>query len=295
MTSTIFDGLELVNTSGWVILASIALVLVLGVGAVLIAGRRYAAIEREVRLRGGRGEEFAHPVLSRVVHDARRALERGGGDVNTQVIIEQTFQEELRGALLAERFVKVANGLVIILGLAGAFYGNTLAIGRLVGLVSGEGAVATDLTQALTRGLTHALAGMAVAFSTSLFGIVAAIVLTLVGVLSNLADRRQRIMVQLENFLDNVMLRMPGSGAGSTETARLEHTVKTFDQSVVRLEGAVATFDAALRSFATTTGDFHQFNVHLKDNVQRMSLSFGDMSEVVKAHVALLAERDRSR
>lgn len=295
MTSSIFDGLQLVNASGWVILACITLTLVLGVGATLVVGRRYAAIEREVRLRGGSGEAFTHPLLARVVRDARAALQRGGGDINTQAIIEHGLYEELGGSMLAERFVKAANGLVIILGLAGAFYGNTLAIGRLVGLVSDEGAVTTDVAQTLTRGLTHALAGMSVAFATSLFGIVAAVVLTLVGVLSNLADRRQRIVVQLESYLDNVLLRGAAPGAGASDAVGLARTVEAFDRSVGRLESAVAAFDGALRSFATTTGDFHQFNLHLKDNVQRMSLSFGDMSEVVKAQVALLAERGPRR
>jgi len=35
---------------------------------------------------------------------------------------------------------------------------------------------------------------------------------------------------------------------------------------VARLDGAVARFESALQTFATTTRDFHEFNVHLKDN-----------------------------
>ena len=42
-------------------------------------------------------------------------------------------------------------------------------------------------------------------------------------------------------------------------------------------------FESALETFATTTRDFHEFNLHLKDNVQRMSLSFADLSEVLKS------------
>ena len=46
------------------------------------------------------------------------------------------FQAELRPLLLAERFVRAATGLVIILGLLGTFYGLTLSIGKLVHLVA---------------------------------------------------------------------------------------------------------------------------------------------------------------
>src|SRR5208283_5233551 len=47
-------------------------------------------------------------------------------------------------------------------------------------------------THAVTSGLTQALTGMAVAFSNSLVGIVSAVVLTVLGVVSNVTDRRDR-------------------------------------------------------------------------------------------------------
>jgi len=56
-----------------------------------------------------------------------------------------------------------------------------------------------------------------------------------------------------------------------------------FGQSVAQLDGTVTRFESALETFATTTRDFREFNLHLKDNVQRMSLSFADLSEVLKS------------
>jgi hypothetical protein len=203
--------------------------------------------------------------------------------------------------LLAERFLRSANGLVIILGLAGAFYGNTMAIGRLVELVAGDGAAVADLTQTLTHGLTQALAGMSVAFSTSLFGVGSAIVLTVVGVFANLSDRRLRVMIALETYLDNVLLRSGEASAPSGHRGAIADgqglglAVESFERSVARLENAIASFDGALQNFAGTTRDFREFNLHLKDNVQRMSLSFGDMSEAVKTHVAVLVDQGRRR
>ena len=72
------------------------------------------------------------------------------------------------------------------------------------------GAVA-DVTQAVTHGLTDALAGMAVAFSNSLVGILSAVVLTVLGVLSNVTDRRTALMVQIETYLDRLLA---GAGGG---------------------------------------------------------------------------------
>jgi hypothetical protein len=53
----------------------------------------------------------------------------------------------------------------------------------------------------------------------------------------------------------------------------------------------VATFESALQSFSSTTRDFREFNLHLKDNVQRMSLTFGDLSETLKEQVGTLKRR----
>jgi hypothetical protein len=148
---------------------------------------------------------------------------------------------------------------------------------------------------------------MSVAFSTSLFGIGAAIVMTLIGVFSSVADRRTSAMVHIEHYLDNsLILGQPGqdlqqdpfdqvvsAAAGAPlATRKLEQLVGNFGQSVERLEGVVARFDAALQSFSSTTRDFREFNLHLKDNVQRMSLGFADLSETLKTQVGGLKARD---
>ncbi|HEY5955621.1 MAG TPA: hypothetical protein VIV60_03665, partial [Polyangiaceae bacterium] len=54
---------------------------------------------------------------------------------------------------------------------------------------------------------------------------------------------------------------------------------------VVLLDGAVARFESALLNFASTTRDFHEFNAHLKDNVQRLSLTFADLNDSLKTHL----------
>jgi hypothetical protein len=270
MLRAVFDGLSLIDTTGRLILASTLATLLAAGAAHLFTRSRYTRLQRDLE-RGAPGQPFAHPVLNHIVRDAEAAA-RLSGEPNTQAIIEDRFQAELKPLLGAERFVKAATGLVIILGLLGTFYGLTLSIGRLVHLVSAEPSADGAAAEAMTAGLTHALAGMAVAFSNSLLGIASAVVLTVLGVLSNVTDRRVGLMVQIETYLDRLPLTRKADS---------------------RLEDAVARFEAALRAFSTSTREFGEFNAHLKDNIQRMSLSFGDFSDALKGQVVALTPGER--
>jgi hypothetical protein len=302
MPGAILDGLSLVDASGYVIIAAIVASLVASVASNLFISARYGAMAKDLRKSRSGDEPFVHPVLNRIVKDARDAARRRPREINTQAIIEENFQSQLGWLLLGERFVRSATGLVLILGLSGTFYGLTMSIGKLSHLLSAEGAKVTDVMTSLTSGLTQALSGMSVAFSGSLFGIVSAIVLTVFGVFSNLTDRRMAVMVQIEAYLDHAFgadsrVETPAPGVRSSLAAgeeKLERIVVDFGQSVARLEGAVADFDAALQKFAASTRDFREFNLHLKDNVQRMSLSFGDLSETLKVQIGALKSTNGS-
>lgn len=300
MPNPIVSTLSLVDASGLLIITAIVACLIAAVAINLLLRRRYAEISRELWQNPDHHQPFKHPVLEAVTRDVRIALLRTR-DINTQAIVEQRFQSELKGLLLGERFVRASSGLVIILGLVGTFYGLTLSIGRLVVLVSKDGAAmgaVSEIAPAITQGLTQALTGMSVAFSTSLFGIASAIVLTAIGIASNNTDQRTALMVQLETYIDHVMRTGAGAsdaaGAGSDASDRLERMLSGFGKSVASLDGAVSRFDVSLQGFAANTRDFQEFNLHLKDNVQRMSLSFSDFSEALKARTAGLQSTDRT-
>ncbi|MGA7122031.1 MAG: hypothetical protein WBY94_18125 [Polyangiaceae bacterium] len=289
MPSAILDGLSQVDVTGHVILATTVACLLLAMALNLFVHARYGVLERELKKNGLSEKVSVHPALGRIAREVREAARRSP-EPNIQAIVEETLQIELKPLLLAERFVRAATGLVIILGLLGTFYGLTLSIGRLVELVSTDPGGVTDLTQAITGGLTRALSGMAVAFSNSLFGIASAVVLTIFGVFANVTDRRTAFMVQVESYADRLLAETAshrfGTSAGTS--GNLERTVAVFDQSVERLQSAVAQFDGALQAFTVSTRDFREFNLHLKDNVQRMSLSFGDFSERLKSELVAL-------
>jgi hypothetical protein len=304
MNNPLLRSLALLDTSGYVIIAVILSLVVIAILWTIAIRARYASLSNELRRYQGGG--FKSRVLNRIMSDAETSRASNPYDLNTQAIIERAFDAELRGMLVGERFIKASTGLLIILGLVGTFYGLTLSIGRLVALVTGDTAPNAEITESLMSGLAQALSGMSVAFSCSLFGIVSAILMTLIGVFANVADRRTSLMVEIEAFLDNELAaaalqpRAAGApalpaagriGLQAATSADLERLIHGFGASVEQLQGSVAQFEAALVSFSATTRDFREFNFHLKDNVQRMSLSFGDLSETLKEHTRALRPR----
>jgi len=303
MDNPLLRSLSLLDTSGYVIIGVIATLLLTSIVLTIVIRTRYGQLDRELRRHPGGGVRFDSSVLNRIAQDADAARASNPYDVNSQAIIERAFDTDLRGLLVGERFIKATTGLLIILGLVGTFYGLTLSIGRLVSLVTGDGSGNAEITESLMTALAQALSGMAVAFSASLFGIVAAIIMTLVGVFASVTDRRVALMVQIETFLDNELAAPPRAAAGAIGSGRgpaamsaatsqeLERLLGGFGDSVAQLQQSVAQFEAALASFSATTRDFREFNYHLKDNVQRMSLSFGDLSETLKEHSRALRPR----
>jgi hypothetical protein len=257
MPSALLEGLPLVDATGRLILATIVVTLMLAIAGHVVARARYAALRRDLRSGAGRVPQFTQPVLERIFRDGEQAARRGG-EPNTQAIVEDGVQAGLAPLLLAERFVRAATGLVLILGLLGTFYGLTLSIGKLVHLVSGDAGATADVAQTITHGLTDALAGMTVAFSNSLVGIGSAVVLTIVGIVNNLAERRTGLMVEIETALDRHLATLAPASRPTPGDA-----VASFGESVARLENAVARFDSALRGFAANTKDLREIRLEV--------------------------------
>jgi hypothetical protein len=251
--TTILDGLSLVDTTGRSILAATVATLLAALGAHLFLRARYRALERDLVDHGDPSGTFSSPVLRRIVRDAEAAARRST-DPGFQAIIEDDFQAELGAPLLAERFLRAATGLVLILGLLGTFYGLTLSIGKLVHLLAADSGAGADISQAITLGLTNALSGMAIAFSNSLLGVLSAVVLTVLSVLHNVTDRRTALMLRVETYVEGLLSR-----PGGTDGAAIP--VADFGAAVHRLEAVVARFEASLLRFAASTNDLREMHL----------------------------------
>jgi methyl-accepting chemotaxis protein len=280
MLDALSSSFTLINPSGLAVLTAILALLIGGVAVTVIVRARYGSIAGDLRRSAYDGAvSFESSVLTRIVREALDAR-RATAEVNAQAIIESCFAHELRGLLIGERFVKASAGLTIIFGLVGTFFGLSLSIGKLVKLVASSDVGGTEqIADSLTAGLVDALAGMSVAFTSSLFGILAAIVMTLLGVFASISDKRQALVAQIESYLDHVVLTR---GAAVSGAAGMDQMVGAFAHSVGQLEQVIGRFEGALGTFASNTRDFQEINLHLKDNIQRMSLSFADLSESLK-------------
>jgi ABC-type transporter Mla subunit MlaD len=97
-------------------------------------------------------------------------------------------------------------------------------------------------------------------------------------------------MLSVETYLDGLL----ASPAFERRTAGAEAAAAQFGESVERLDAVVARFGSALQAFSASTREFSEFNAHLKDNVQRMSLSFGDLNDALRQQVTTI-KRENGR
>ena len=131
---------------------------------------------------------------------ARLIGERGGGPISTLMLraILDSVGSRLDEAREISRYLV---GLLVFLGLLGTFWGllETLgAIGRVIGSMQG-GSDATLMFDELKSGLSAPLAGMAISFTSSLFGLAGSLVL---GFLDLQAGQAQnRFYTELEDSL----------------------------------------------------------------------------------------------
>ncbi|SFI16934.1 hypothetical protein SAMN05192551_107132 [Tindallia magadiensis] len=254
-----------------------------------------------------------HPVLKSIVENYKEAATGNHHQVNTQAIIERFFNNEFRSLSIAERFTKNAVSLMIILGLLGTFYGLTLSIGKLVELLSaGENVEMLTSMDSIIGGLIESVRGMSVAFVTSLFAISCSVILTIIHIFSNIESARERLFVDIEEYLDNVVA-LELSKETESEYAMLSNALQTtlndfstkmessFHFVVDGFQGplqaataeignasdqllkSISQFDQSIDKFRENTRDFSEFNHHLRSNIDRMNVGFADLTEVIKS------------
>ncbi|RKD26545.1 MotA/TolQ/ExbB proton channel family protein [Caminicella sporogenes DSM 14501] len=312
-----YFGNLFVKLNPFAILIIAAILGILGASLVInaILHKRYKVLQWDLEDDNNRKQAiFESKVLNSIVDDYKMAASLNK-EINTQAIIEKHFNNQLSFLYLCERFVKWSVSLMIVLGLLGTFFGLTLSVGRLVELLSSSGN--TDVLESMDSvvgGLINSVKGMSVAFITSLFGIASSIILTVVNIIFNVEQKREAVMIEIEEYLDNVLSNSIDKGeiksdslqgvqmAFSVEefTTKLENAIKEitdvlsyrfasatgnieeFSSSLLK---SVEKFDDSLKTFAENTRDFSEFNYHLKNNIQRMSICFDDFTEDLKKNI----------
>lgn len=291
----------------------------------LLVRGKYRRVQSDLMSATGRkNNRFNSQVLNVIVDDYRAISMAARGEVNTQAIVEKNFSIRLKGLGLGERFVKNSVSLMVVLGLLGTFYGLTLSVGKLVELLntSGNSEMLVSMDSVIS-GLISSVRGMSVAFSTSLAGVAGSIVITVLGIVINIEEARESLMVQLEDYLDNVVeqellqkkeselsrigkaIETSFDGFSSKVEGILQSTVLDFSDKLAMasnniekssncLEDTITKFENALNVFSNNTRDFSEFNHNLRGNIERMDVGFINLSESLVETSKIIASNQKA-
>ena len=307
------------------IICAIAIIFAVSFFTMLLVRGKYRGLQNDLASAAARKDiRFSSQVLRDIVEDYRRISLAAMGEINTQAIVEKNFSIRLKGLGLGERLVKNSVSLMVVLGLLGTFYGLTMSVGRLVELLgtSGNSDMLVSMDSVIT-GLISSVRGMAVAFSTSLAGVGGSIVITVMGIVVNVEEARQSLMVQIEDYLDNVveqeLLQQKESelsrisraivtsfdGFSAKVEDILRNTVLDFSDKLAAagsniensskcLEGTIIKFENALAVFSSNTRDFSEFNHNLRGNIERMDVGFINLRESLAETSKLIASNQEA-
>lgn len=306
------------------IVVIIMTILVLNIVISFALKKKYKNLVEDIEDKDNRENKiFEFDLFNSMIKDYGQAQKRNIEDINTISIIEKHMHNHLNKSFLAERFLKKSVSLMIILGLIGTFYGLTLSIGDLVQLLTNASESVVGDVNAITDGLISAVRSMSVAFVTSLFGITSSVIVTILGTVFNIKEYRENLIVSAEEYLDNHLSktrRRLGSGGAETKS-NLEFAFEKFGSVIENnlkevtselsykltkssnamtdsadiIKSSIDKFDKSLDKFNDNVRDFSEFNHHLKTNIERMSVSFDDLTSDLKEqnskkHMVLLTE-----
>jgi hypothetical protein len=188
-------------------------------------------------------------------------------------------------------------GLMVFLGLLGTFWGllQTIgAVGNVVASIDSQGANFEMMMGQLRAGLDAPLAGMATAFSSSLFGLAASLILGFMDL--QLGQAMGRFFNELEDWL-SAFARFNDSNAGaggtgalaggmSEEAARalisLSQAIASGEDNRNRLLERISTLSVTLAELNESLADDRRIRDHLAQlnvNIQQLSEDLRDDRE----------------
>jgi exonuclease VII small subunit len=194
--------------------ASILILVVISSAAVSLRLTLYKKLEETNKktsrlLSSGDPEGIQPPIVDRLrerYQKASKKLEH----VNTLALIDSVYKEErVRFLFLnlqydrADGITRALPNLLIAFGLIGTFWGITSNLTNISSIVTGFSQSNPDVSK-LVQGLQLPLRDMGVAFSTSLFGLLAGSILTVVNTTCSISIAKYQLISGLEDYLDNI-------------------------------------------------------------------------------------------
>ena len=225
----------------------------------------------------------------------------GRGDVSLSATSLRALLDSIRSRLEESRDLsRYFIGLLIFLGLLGTFWGLMAAVGSVAGVIRGMSVAGSDgaaIFESLKQNLEQPLAGMGVAFSSSLFGLAGSLVL---GFLDLQAGHAQnRFFNELEEWLSGSTRLssglagddLPAVGAPAYVEALLEKTADALER-MQRASGNDGTDRERLRGSLEDLGDaLGRLNRLVGDQNDRLE-RLADGQAAVADQLRRLGERD---
>jgi len=250
--------------------AVIVAVLLIGI---LVNFRQVLALFREIRwIEAFRRSdpERPPPTTPRLLAPMARMLsQRERGQFSLSALSSRSLLDSIHLRLDESRDVsRYLIGLLIFLGLLGTFWGLLATIGDVGGVIRAMD-VAGDSQQVfadLKAGLEGPLAGMGIAFSSSLFGLAGSLIL---GFLDLQAGHAQnRFFNQLEEWLSSVTRLSSGALPGDGEAPLPAYVQALLEQTADSLE----RLQRVMADQVTTRG-------HLDDQIAQLNHRLGDLGK----------------
>jgi len=198
-----------------------------------------ALLQRETRERLFYPDSLKQLPPPRVLGPMARMLGERRGRVSLSALSMRTLLDGIQIRIdEAHDLSRYLVGLLIFLGLLGTFWGLAETVGAVsdtIGSLQAGNGSSIDLLQQLQQSLERPLSGMGTAFTSSLFGLAASLVVGFLELQSSQAHNR--FMQDLEGWLAG-MTKLSGGGVGSGDgegsvpayiQALLEHTADSLD------------------------------------------------------------------
>ena len=288
---SLFANLKDMPSVGITVIILISILFALAVILLFYTYLRYKMITGEVNGTFNQTNRF----LRYTVNQFADAFERYGTDTNTPAIIEEAVSSKLSGLLLCERFLNNAVSLFVTLGLFGTFLGLSLSVSSLSELISYSNTEEwLSVLDSVGGGLMSSLSGMGVAFYTSLVGVAASILLTILRAIFSPSAARELMENRIELWLDQSVAPEVKTVAAKDDVQLIHQMIdalndassamsKTMQQSSSAMQQSFNTFDKTVAAFGNDLHDFSEIEYSLRGSLERLDLAVRDISGIIRS------------
>lgn len=183
------------NMLGWFIITIIIALFILGIVLTILMKKYYMDLYTDLKDNANGIDEvdFDNPELENIVNRFKKSTVSGTDNINTEVIIEKNLKSRY---IKNEKLIKIIPSILIALGLLGTFLGLTVAIFDTRVALNGVKDVAN-----FTKELQNPIASMSSAFWTSIFGVIASLIMNYFN--QSVKYQKEKFYNEIEDYLDN--------------------------------------------------------------------------------------------